>query len=279
MNFTLLLTYGRTGSTAFMRALSAHPAFVVSEPFPYEVRLVQYILATQSCPVPAGFAPVTVGNAEYRAVLPGNQTLLDAAKTAFAESGDYSQKAQAGYGVIAAAQQKSRPEIILEKGFGLNLAPTILQTWPGSRSVILLRDPRSAFFSIKSFNKKRGYLSFGEANGDEFLFNSIVQYYMSARKLLAQFLDEGRILEVRYEEMMANPDEFFSRIVSFHGIPVDPDEIIGMEAAVTLADHHTEGHQTSNQSRSIARWEDDAEDDHRSIFSSRARELALLGYQ
>lgn len=82
--------------------------------------------------------------------------------------------------------------------------PLLLKQWPHARVVLLIRDPRAAFASQKRYFDMR-------------LKYAAIYWNMHVRYALEQAEDRERYRAVRFEDLMHNPVEHLSAILSFAG--------------------------------------------------------------
>lgn len=272
----LLVSQGRAGSTATMRALGAHPDVLIRDRFPFETRMIQYY----ACLAAMQMRPADLSDPQLEALDGGrgpgpNPYFRPDPETLPWMAGPASQLA-IGHSVAAAwsfyahcaeRQGRERFRAVAEKAppdpkrVGL-----VRLLFPGLRLVLLLRDPRDVLASILAFNRKRGYPAFGrEPVRDD------VEFAESFAKSVGQLADFKRLVPeaviLRYEELIRTPKQALASVFRSLGSPLD-DERLGLVMAEMLEDgdgfmarHRT----TPIAADSIGRWEHDLQPEIKEI--------------
>jgi hypothetical protein len=274
MDLTLVLSFGRAGSTALLHGMSLHPQVLLWREHPFENRIAQYVYAAaRAGGPPADFSPIRF---DLVAARDEDEVILQALRSIPREEFSLSPRdvVDRVYERIREHYGSPRRQHIVEKGLGLPLPFDVVAAWPDVRLVLLSRDPRSVFFSVKAFNRRRGFLGFGEAKGDPALFNSIVDFTITMHR-------EGRVrpnaLEIRYESLIEDPRTTKTPVFSHCGLgDMDLD---GVLQGLATHDEKALSHMTTSPERSIDRWRADAADPDLSLFASRASDLIELGYR
>lgn len=251
-----VVSYGRSGSTALMRALGVSDHIGVPPAFPHETRMAQYIVAGQMLGL-AGDAPAAL---EWeRVTYVPHQPFDKVAGQWFEErrSGFFARPhLLEDYAMLFANAGGSPPRFLAEKAMGLGLVRPALEADPRRRAVLLLRDPRDIFISAKAFNRRRGFLSFGESGepgGDEAMLRAIVAFGLGA--LATAEARPGQVLILRYEDMIRAPASAFAALLSWLGIEPAPGVAEAMAERIALVDAATLDHMTSaDASDSVDRW-------------------------
>lgn len=272
-------SYGRSGSTLLMRALQAHPQIILRNFFPYETRFAQYgfiagerLLALPATVEDAGiiYHPFPPEDEASRRWL---NTRLNMPVTGHGlePSREYYHTVQQWHGKPAA-------QWFAEKSIGLHLLRRLLAQWPAA-AIGLLRDPRDTFVSVKFFNRKRGFLSFGEEEGEHELFRQIIIFHKAWRNLAEEFPD--RLLTIRYEELVNTPMSVFNEIADLLKISKEEKILEEMHMAAILKDDAVLRHRSSagSMADSIGRWRQDASPEHHSLFAQHRQALQELGYE
>ena len=278
MDFTIVVSYGRSGSTIFMRMLRQNPAFLIRRLFPYETRTSQYLFAASKVGLPPDLSPVTYQGAAYDFAQHGDEAVWDFGRQRNALGpGDPIAFSRIMLDHVADIERNTEAIHSVEKGIGIELAREIAAARPEARVIFLIRDPRSIYYSVKSFNKKRNIISFGEEAGSSELYRRIVQSLQYMRLLSLRMA--GRSIVFRYEEMMEHPNLFCRRILSFYDLPKADDVVEKMTSVVDLYDQSAQDHMTSSPRKEVLRWKSDVMESDLSIFSRWENELREIGYE
>jgi len=272
---------GRAGSTLMMRILSCHPEILIRTLFPYETRAAQYYyVSSLQEPKSPIFLPIKFKNAEYR---PFNSK-LDPDSIAWSQNYNNIDLGNNGeqitneyYNFLSEIENKSEAIYYAEKTIGLSLMKEITQSLNNSKVIFLQRDPRDTFFSIKSFNAKRGSLTFGEEDGDEALFSRLITFYKVSIKLIETLKE--RAVVIRYEDIMTNNYETLLLLFKKLGLNHQEELINSIVNSAFLVDKNTKQHcTTSKDESSISRWIQNANSEHLAIFDEFKKTLKVLGY-
>ncbi len=276
-----LSSSGRSGTTMVMRILSAHPDILVRSIFPYETRMIQYAyLCKQNGKNVFDGQSVNLKQTEYKP-FQGNDDLANQwakrqLNVPLGENGE--SLAKAFYQAILEEEGKKDPVYVAEKTIGLDLVTELINTFEEACVIALFRDPRDIFCSIKSFNARRGFLSFGEEYGDELLF----EFTVSFLKRLKSFSEVyPRVFRVNYEDLIYNPAESIVQLFSQLNVRTDFSII---ENATNSAFHEKTNqikhHKTSgeNVKNSVDRWRKIEDENIIEIFDRFQDDIKELGY-
>src|SRR5258706_9766559 len=142
MNLTIVVTYGRTGSTMLLHALCRHPEVLMWRAHPYEHRISQSIFAAaRTGGPPPDFSPIQLHGATYLAARPDDAEILGALATS-SQAAVRERPWEVVQHVYARVREHyANPAAghIVEKGFGITLPPDIARAWPATRLIFLLR--------------------------------------------------------------------------------------------------------------------------------------------
>lgn len=206
---------GRSGSTALMGALAAHPAVLAPRNYPYESKLLQYaqhVLAMMTMP--------SAGSAG----LDGAQfidTPYLAATNPFVQRDDYPEIfdwfAEDALGFIAPllretllmmiarqAPQKQAVRFVAEKLVPNTMMASLAEAvWAEAQEIILVRDFDDWLWSAKGFSEASGRYFGRDAAPDRVMGQAIAEY--------EAFLDyaerrAGRAMIVPFDALIAGPD-------------------------------------------------------------------------
>lgn len=280
----LIASYGRSGSSALMRALGAADRILIPAVFPHETRMAQYVLVGRMLGL-TGDAPDSIAwrKAAYQPHQPVDHVAGDwfaAHRTGFFDRRNLLDEYAALLIELAGSQggDEGLAVYLAEKTIGLDLVQPALEEDASRRALLLLRDPRDIFISAKAFNRRRGYLSFGETPdpaADEGMLRDIISFSHGALAIAASRSDQTLVL--RYETMLAEPESVFGKVLAWLGIEPDPRVIRHMTERLGFIDDRAEQHMTSSgAAESVDRWRS-IPSGSRFMTLFRAQEEALQG--
>jgi len=145
----------------------------------------------------------------------------------------------------------------------------------GGRAIYLLRDPRDQLVSIKSFNQKRGFNSFGwtENDTDITYCRKLCQRHKQFMQNIIDSENNDTRINVRYEDLIKNGEQEVQRISDWLGVQLNYQSAIGNSA---IRDVHMT---SSDYNASVERWRRELDDDVKEIFYQEIGiELNELGY-
>ena len=288
----LLTSIGRTGTTMLMRMLAAHPEIVAYRSHPYETRAAKYwvhLLKTLGRPadpakrigspnefhldtVAAGLPMLAAAAADYPAAADWARTgyLDDIARFSM-------QSIDTWYGRIAETQRQDAPRYWAEKTFPDEYAGLLREMYPAGKELLLVRDFRDMWTSMKAYNERKGYGDFGRerAGSDEqWLFDvraGAIQLVEATRKR------GGSARVVRYEDLVTDPAAALAPVVGYLGLDASQAAIDAMIAAgqTDIATHRT----SESPAASIGRWRSDLTEPEQALANAAFEEvLANFGY-
>lgn len=262
---------GRSGTTLMMRYLLNHPEVVAYDRYPYEVRMMTYF---------AQIMRVLTARADHKHSAHPDRITFDqyhVGHNPYYEPGIYGENIAAWFNTshieevvnfckrsldsfylsLAQAQGKTGVRLFGEKD-GFSLHGSYQWLWyPESRGILLVRDFRDRHSSILSFNKKRGFDSFGyERNATQ---ESFVHDTLRAFKVYWEYtkIYPNKIMVVRYEDLLRDPHETILRIFS-HGSIDTSDSVVNRVLQVAQTDNtELRQHRTTEDGKSIGRWKKD----------------------
>lgn len=277
-----IISTGRSGTTLLGKYLSGHPELIMRSRFPYETRTSQHLFVWASAGrsvdvLEASKDPV---NGVSYAACQADDSL---SKEWFRDSRHLFFRLRAldiasrYYEYIATVEGKSDHKFYIEKAISLSLVPRMHQWgWP-LRCILLVRDPRDIFFSVKAFNKKRGFKSFGEERlEDDGLVLSYINFFLGARHIFET--QEIPYLEMRYEDLIESPAASLERVGKFLGVSHDEQTIGELLRAETSMETQMTSHMTTQGRSTVGRWRSDASYEHKPIFDAYAGRIRRLGY-
>lgn len=276
----LVASTGRAGSTLLMKILASHSEIVVRSLFPYETRASQYYyLANQKKVKMIDFAPITWNNTEYRPFQANDrQSTLWSQQQTTPNNQQSDHFSEAYYSFVSELENKPLAKCFAEKLIGLSLVKPMIDSFSETKVVFLQRDPRDTFFSIKSFNKKRGYLSFGEQQGEHALFANIIGFYKHCQRL-RKTLNQENYINIKYENLVTEKMATISQL--FKKLDMDNSErqvLAAIEYAFAESPESLNHKTSNNVSASMSRWKLEADEPVLEIFASFKKELELMNY-
>lgn len=269
----MITTTGRTGSTALVQLLGAHPQVLAYRPFAYEPRVTGYWLKVltalsepvsyirqvfwpgpretwwlgRDAPVPPPLADQAVqewmGSANVEAIAGFCQSRIE----------DF-------YEQVAGSLEHERPTYFTERYPPRSLVqPLVSEIYPKSRELVLVRDFRDVVSSMLAFNQKRGVKGFGRdraGSDEEFILREMGR---SAAALVRSWEERsGSAHLVRYEDMVLRPEETAESVLRYLGLESSPETIEAMLGSLAARTGETEAHRTSAAPEaSIGRWRQD----------------------
>ncbi len=280
----MVRTFGRTGSTLLMQILGSSDQVCFEREYPFEHRYLTYVynmarVAGLPATVPGnvnvqwdndvmfrGKSPV-VGCLPYGKVNGVNRGALS--KKLFASIwDDFSSELRRSNG-IASGQTAYYAEKVPQEV--AHMANELLM----SKNIFLLRDPRDEMVSIKSFNQKRGFNSFGwlDTDTDISYAHKMCRNRQKFMRTMIGFESNHRRIHVRYEDLIRRGDEEVERLSDWLGVPM-------CLSTATRNKKIRQIHMTSKDaSSSVERWRTELSDDVQKIFSrDLGAELDGLGY-
>ena len=285
----LMHQLGRAGSTMMMRLLAGHHEIAVFDDYPLETRpglAWMHDLAVLLGP---------------QTVRPGDEPFFDEVDVVtanpyvseyFLGTDIHNAQQRSGFdrlrGVIADTVEDTylqrqpgasffAEKFRIESRHAARTQQTVLATWPGSRQIILVRDPRDLLCSRLSFNRQRSEASFDLDLTDDAVTGAptIVDHLRLAAQQYAAFPDA---LLVRYEDLVVHPVATATRL--FRGLGLDHGYVTVQRAVANAVTARSDQHvTTSSASASIGRWRSELPAEAaRHLVDELADELALFGY-
>ncbi len=276
----LVASTGRAGSTLLMKILASHPEISVRSLFPYETRASQYYYICDREGInPTEFAPVTWNNFEYRPFQANDkQSTLWSQKQKSLEQQPEANLSEAYYSFVSGIENKAQVKYFAEKLVGLSLVKPMINWFTASKIIFLKRDPRDTFFSIKSFNKKRGYLSFGEQQGESALLANIIGFYKHSQKI-KQSLDRDKDLDLEYEQLITKKMATISQLFQALNLDYSDRQVLSTIENAFAESPETLKHKTSSDlHHSMSRWKREADKRILEIFASFEKDFEQIGY-
>ncbi len=276
----MVRTFGRTGSTLLMQILGSNKHVCFERLYPFENRYLSYVYnLTRVIGLPARVDEPwnndVLFQGKHRMVgcLPYGQTpslnIEALAQDAFVSVWkDFSKQMRESAGIErheTAYYAEKIPPYLAEPANDLLKA----------RNIFLLRDPRDEMVSIKSFNLKRGFNSFGwqDTDTDESYALKMCANRQAFMQNMLEFETNPRRIYVRYEDLIRKQSAEVSRLSEWLGLPLSTDELTSNSRIQAV--HMT----SSDGSSSVERWRNELSDSAKQIFSDKLGvELEGLGY-
>ena len=277
----LIRTFGRTGSTLLMQVLGTSERVCFERKYPFEHRYLTYVhhlarmIGTPHENRPAWNNDVLfTGRHDAVGALPygridalDRESLAERAYVALWEQ--FSESLRAGQGLAPGAA-----------GFYAEKAPAEVADRANrllrGRNIFLLRDPRDEMVSIRSFNAKRGFRSFGWLEQDDELSfaTKMCEIRRPFLRNLIDFETSERRISVRYEDLVLDGPAEVERLSDWLGSPMS-------FGAATRDKEIKARHMTSKDpAASVERWREELEPAVHRIFAERlGAELTELGYR
>ena len=269
----VLTTLGRTGSTAVVRMLAAHPEVVAYRPFEYEPRVATYWMGVfRSLADPVAYrrqlTPTGTINGTWwlgeqspfpRPVRdPALDPWLD--QTAIGELAAFAQeRIERLYARVAAAQGRAEAAFFVEKYRADAVPELMLELYPGAREVMLVRDFRDMLASMFAYNEKRGRAGFrrDQAVSDrDYVINEVGVSVAAIADAWRRRSGSAHLL--RYEDLIQHPEETVQALLAHLGLDAGTAAVAPMLAGLQSRDGGSEGHRTVPDPReSIGRWRHD----------------------
>ena len=269
----LVTSIGRTGSTLLMRLLAAHPAVVAYRRHPYEARAAKYwlhLLKTLARPVDPGGRAGQPNEFHLDPVVAGNP-FATAAFAAYPEAAAWAgdgylddvaafclRAIDGWYARVAGAQDQAAPVYWAEKSFPDEYAALARELYPHAKELVLVRDFRDMWASMRAYNERRGFGDFGRARAvsDEAW---LAELSLGAIRLYETTQRRGSAARVvRYEDLVADPGGTLAGLLGYLDLDAAPATIEGMVNAAAAEIPELRAHRTSaTVASSLGRWRRD----------------------
>lgn len=285
----LMHQLGRAGSTMMMRLLAGHPELAVFDDYPLETRPglawmheLAVLLGTQT--VRPGDEPffdevdVATANPYLSEYFVGSEIL------AARHRGGFAQLRDAIVGMVEDTYLERRPgaaffaeKFRIESRHAVRTQQATLATWPASRQIVLVRDPRDLLCSRLSFNRQRSEASFDLDLTDDAVTGAptIVHHLQLAAAQVDAFADA---IVVRYEDLVERPVATATRL--FGDLGLDRGFTTVRRAVDHAIAHRSAEHVTSSSpAASIGRWRAELPAEAAAHLAAElSDELARFGY-
>jgi Sulfotransferase family len=287
-------TIGRSGSTWLTWLLNCHPEVVAFKPFEHETRVASYwVTAFQELSQPQSFLtqldpPDLAARRWWLGEAGVNRGALKdeevsrwlgydnvRALAAICQS-----RIDAFYCANTAMSQRER--YFVEKFSPWQVVPDLLsELYPNAKELILVRDFRDMFCSIRSFNAKRGVQGFGRdrADGDRDYIETMVRGFANA--ILSRWRQRASAAHlVRYEDLVLDPAGTLRQLLDYLGLD-DSDAVVDRTLELAEDASGSVQHMTAGKpAASIGRWRRDLSEELQLVCQEALDPvLAQLGYE
>ncbi len=276
----MVRTFGRTGSTLLMQLLGTSERIFFERVYPFEHRYLTYVHNMSRV---AGSPTVddTMWNNDI--MFQGKSNCVGALPYGLIRSLDRKLLQQQTFVALwQAFSENIRKQTGLVSGPGwyAEKAPEEVATMAvahlNAKSIYLLRDPRDEMISIKSFNNKRGFNSFGWQDTDTDAVYA-TRLCANRRKFMQKLISSETTrneIHVRYEDLILKGKHEAARLAEWLGTPMNIKT--AMKDKSVISRHMT----SKNPESSVARWKHEMDDDIKAIFRKQlGAELQELGYE
>lgn len=276
----LVRTFGRTGSTLLMQILGTSNDVCFERVYPFENRYLTYTYnMARMIRMPADTNDTWNNDVLFRCEHPSVASLPY-------ERNDSIDKEALSRHIFGALWREFSDSMRQKQGLAENSLAFYAEKVPhqtaayanehlAARNIFLLRDPRDEMVSIKNFNQKRGFHSFGWQDKDTDL--SFAARLCKNRRSFMQAMikseTDDRRIYLRYEDLILDGKREVARLSNWLGTPLNLKN--AMKDKAVKARHMTSKDTVS----SVERWRKELSEDVQTIFSSElGDELNELGY-
>lgn len=291
----LVTTLGRTGSSHLIALLGSHPGVVVYRPYELEARYISYwsqVFLSLSHPK-SWMVPLQADDRSDPGWVFGSDKLNLIHYRLYPEmsgwfQGEYGEALLAfcrqslaqHYDQVARIRGKEGYRYYCEKFLPGRFTQSVRRLFPTSKEVLLVRDFRDMYCSIRGFNRKRGFDGFGREQ-----FDDDADYIGSALKNGASQLVKDweerrdRACLVRYEDLILNPEAVLERVFAYLEVDSSPKMVAKVmeNARGSNVDRQREHQTSANPTRSVGRYKTELSRQEREICES-AFESSLLAF-
>jgi hypothetical protein len=250
-----------------MSLLREHPAIVVPGDHPFEVAMLRHAMnCVRIMGQPPVLGPQLPPALEWLGQDPRRQGSLRRTPLETWMNREYVERLATSLrdNVTAFYEQAARcagqidAAYFAEKTGITPVSSLVLNLFPDGRLIFLIRDPRDLLCSITHFNARRGYLSFNRQSvaTDEEYVPLLFKRLIGQHRLNAQCA--GRVMAVRYEDLIRQPLPTLERIFNFFELETTPAMLREMLESGHASASKNPNHVTSKSTEeSIGRWRRD----------------------
>jgi hypothetical protein len=289
----LVTSFGRSGSSLVMEMLGEHPEILLRRVPPFEARFVQascartFLLFAMIDPQATGIAKLGVNrywdNAIIATQMAGGDKELKT-RNAFTVSerlcAEFHQGVRDYLSELGRLEGKQDTRYVCEKSWIGGPQTQLRWMWPRTKEIVLVRDLRDVICSIDSFNRKRGFASFGrEAFPDDGPYFAHIGQMADSIIERAEGPDEvSRV--IRYEDLVGDPKRVLHGLCDWlevdSGTATVSAMLEGVSKFASFRDHHMTSGSTNH---SVGRWRKDFSDQQTALYERHLAERnRRLGY-
>jgi hypothetical protein len=173
------------------------------------------------------------------------------------------------------------PRYFAEKAPPDRIMATVRELYPRSRELILVRDWRDVFCSMRSYSSMRGIELFGRSDQ-----GTDAEHVTFLRARIEEFMrhleaNRDRSHVVRYEDLVLDPSATIEGVLEYLGLERGSDVVSAMREPVLDSGPEGETHRTTvSGDRSIGRWREDLSAELRATCHEELGPLlAQFGYE
>lgn len=190
--------FGRDGSTAMLRLLASSPAILVEGGYPYESeRLAQVLLS---------------------GALPGAAPTSTSARAALADRWRSSSRE-----LLSPRGQASPARYYAEKIRDARRLDR--DALPGTRMIVLLRDPRDTLVSIESFSRAVGTRAIGGGDGREEMLRRFIRRQRERLEWIGSLQADEHAIVVDYRALVEDLEALAGRLAGWLEVDLDPRQV------------------------------------------------------
>ncbi len=190
--------FGRDGSTAMLRLLASSPAILVEGGYPYESERLARILLSGDLP---GAAPTSPS---------ARAALADRWRSSSCE-------------LLSARGQASPARYYAEKIRDARRLDR--DALPGTRMIVLLRDPRDTLVSIESFSRAVGTQAIGGGDGREEMLSRFIRRQRERLAWIGSLLVDERAIIVDYRALVEDLEAVAGRLAAWLEVDLDSRQV------------------------------------------------------
>ena len=295
----IINSIGRTGTTWLMRLLSEHERIITHRVYPYESRIASYwlnnLLKIHDLH-PNHPNPLFEINRQWiEAQLCHNPALAQWFRHDYIEQlGTFCQQSidncyiqiaqQNGYALdklFSSADNTKLPVYFIEK-IGPGYLPVLLrELYTGMREIILVRDFRDMFCSIRSFTQKKNLQDFGRGKGEN--EDSFIDYTLTQVVNLFEVWQrqKDKVYLLHYEDLILNPEKTLIDLLNYLQLNNSAETIRQMLSKAKQDSVSMQEHRTSvDIQSSIGRWKKELNAHQKTLIHERfGKYLEAFGYE
>lgn len=263
-----------------MELLASNPNIVFDKVYPFEVRFLAYFVKmaqkVEGLNDPQNWNPESLFNSNFKSFgkFPyGKSELieLEEFKSDFFRS---------SWSSFSEKVLKNKPEVDFDKPVYYAektpfFVPDYLNKKMACKNLILLRDPRDEFLSIKAFNLKRGFLAFGwqKEDTDETFANKFCNQRKGFLSFFSRVQNDKQRFKIKYEDFVEAPNQNADNISDWLNLKLDT-------LSVLKGQEDFKHHMTSNNiENTIYKWKNEMSPELQNIFKDKiGEELLANGY-